>query len=121
MTVVPLISPQARAADPAINAASWQWTAGSGADAAPYFRVFNPITQGSKFDETGAYVRRWCPELSRLPDKFLHAPFEAPDGILKTSGVVLGKTYPKPIVDHSAARQRALDAYKQTKQEQGAA
>ena len=108
-------------ADPAVNAASWQWTAGSGADAAPYFRVFNPITQGSRFDETGAYVRRWCPELSRVPDKFLHAPFEAPVGILKTAGVVLGKTYPKPIVDHSAARQRALDAYKQTKQEQGAA
>ena len=108
-------------ADPAINAASWQWTAGSGADAAPYFRVFNPITQGSKFDETGAYVRRWCPELARVPDKFLHAPFEAPEGILKTAGVVLGKTYPKPIVEHSAARQRALDAYKQTKEEQGAA
>jgi deoxyribodipyrimidine photo-lyase len=108
-------------ADPAINAASWQWTAGSGADAAPYFRVFNPITQGRKFDETGAYVRRWCPELSRVPDKFLHAPFEAPDAILKAAGLVLGKSYPKPIVEHSAARQRALDAYKQTKEEQGAA
>ncbi len=107
-------------ADPAINAASWQWTAGSGADAAPYFRVFNPITQGSRFDETGAYVRRWCPELSRVPDKFLHAPFEAPEGLLSEAGVVLGETYPKPIVDHGAGRQRALDAYRQTKEEQGA-
>ncbi len=107
-------------ADPAINAASWQWTAGSGADAAPYFRVFNPITQGSKFDETCAYVRRWCPELAGLPDKFLHAPFEASETILAASGVELGVTYPTPIVDHSAARQRALDAYQQTKQEQDA-
>jgi deoxyribodipyrimidine photo-lyase len=107
-------------ADPAANAASWQWTAGSGADAAPYFRVFNPISQGSKFDVTGGYVRRWCPELSRLPDKFLHAPFEAPGNVLADAGIELGKTYPKPIVDHSAARERALDAYKQTRQEQGA-
>lgn len=107
-------------ADPAANAASWQWTAGSGADAAPYFRVFNPITQGSKFDESGAYVRRWVPELSKVPDKYLHAPFEAPAETLKAAGVVLGETYPKPIVDHAAARQRALDAYKQTRQEQGA-
>ncbi|WP_291208250.1 deoxyribodipyrimidine photo-lyase [Hyphomonas sp.] len=107
-------------ADPAANAASWQWTAGSGADAAPYFRVFNPITQGSKFDETGAYVRRWVPELAKVPDKFLHAPFEAPALVLKEAGVELRKNYPKPIVEHAAARQRALDAYKQTRQEQGA-
>jgi deoxyribodipyrimidine photo-lyase len=107
-------------ADPAANAASWQWTAGSGADAAPYFRVFNPITQGCKFDETGGYVRRWVPELKKMPDKYLHAPFEAPEDVLKAAGVVLGKTYPKPVVDHSAARQRALDAYKQTRQEQDA-
>ncbi|MFN3910434.1 cryptochrome/photolyase family protein [Hyphomonas sp.] len=108
-------------ADPAANAASWQWTAGSGADAAPYFRVFNPITQGSKFDETGAYVRRWCPELARVPDKFLHSPFDAPPDVLQAAGVTLGKTYPKPVVEHAAARQRALDAYKMTKEEQGAA
>lgn len=108
-------------ADPAANAASWQWTAGSGADAAPYFRVFNPISQGSKFDETGAYVRRWCPELAKLPDKYLHAPFDAPEPVLWAAGVELGVTYPGPIVDHSAARQRALDAYKQTREEQGAA
>ncbi len=107
-------------ADPAANAASWQWTAGSGADAAPYFRVFNPITQGSKFDETGGYVRTWCPELAGLPDKYLHSPFDAPDNVLRAARVVLGKTYPKPIVEHSAGRQRALDAYKMMKEEQGA-
>ncbi len=108
-------------ADPAANAASWQWTAGSGADAAPYFRVFNPITQGSKFDETGEYVRRWCPELAQVPDKYLHAPFEAPELILQAAGVTLGKTYPHPFVEHGAARQRALEAYKQTRQEQESA
>lgn len=107
-------------ADAAANPASWQWTAGSGADAAPYFRVFNPITQGSKFDETGDYVRHWCPELAAMPDKFLHAPFLAPPAVLAEAGVVLGETYPDPIVDHSAARERALEAYKQIRQEQGA-
>ena len=108
-------------ADPANNAASWQWTAGSGADAAPYFRVFNPISQGSKFDETGAYVRRFCPELKDLPDKYLHAPWEASEEILNKSGIQLGKTYPKPIVDHSGARQRALDAYDTLKEKRDAA
>jgi len=107
-------------ADPAANAASWQWTAGSGADAAPYFRVFNPITQGSKFDETGAYVRKWCPELRKMPDKFLHAPFDAPDAIRKAAGVTLGRNYPRPVVDHGLARERALDAYKKTEEEQAA-
>ncbi|MAA83247.1 MULTISPECIES: cryptochrome/photolyase family protein [unclassified Hyphomonas] len=108
-------------ADPANNAASWQWTAGSGADAAPYFRVFNPISQGSKFDETGAYVRRFCPELKDLPDKYLHAPWEASEEILNKAGIQLGKTYPKPIVDHSGARQRALDAYDTLKEKRDAA
>jgi len=98
-------------ADPASNAASWQWVAGSGADAAPYFRVFNPITQGSKFDETGEYVRRWCPELKDLPLKHLHSPWEAPDKVLKEAGVKLGETYPHPMIDHKDGRQRALDAY----------
>lgn len=107
-------------ADPAANAASWQWTAGSGADAAPYFRVFNPIAQGAKFDETGDYVRRWCPELTGLPEKYLHSPFDAPAAVLAASGVELGRTYPKPIVDHSAGRQRALDAYKLTRTPQDA-
>ena len=107
-------------ADPASNAASWQWTAGSGADAAPYFRVFNPITQGQKFDESGDYVRRWCPELSGLPDKYLHAPFDADKQTLSKAKVGLGDTYPKPVVDHSTGRERALDAYKALKEDQSA-
>ncbi|MEL6569161.1 MAG: deoxyribodipyrimidine photo-lyase [Pseudomonadota bacterium] len=98
-------------ADPASNAASWQWVAGSGADAAPYFRVFNPITQGSKFDETGAYVRKWCPELAGLPLKYLHSPWEAPKRVLVDAGVNLGEDYPHPMIDHKDGRQRALDAY----------
>ena len=98
-------------ADPASNAASWQWTAGSGADAAPYFRVFNPITQGQKFDETGDYVRKYCPELSQMPTKYIHAPWEADKKVLEDAAVVLGETYPKAMVDHSVGRQRALDAY----------
>lgn len=107
-------------ADPASNPASWQWTAGSGADAAPYFRVFNPISQGQKFDSAGDYVRRWCPELARLPDKYLHAPFEADAQTLAKAGVKLGTTYPKPIIDHAMGRQRALDAYKALKEDQTA-
>jgi deoxyribodipyrimidine photo-lyase len=98
-------------ADIASNACSWQWVAGSGADAAPYFRIFNPITQGQKFDPEGEYVKRWCPELSDLPKKFVHAPWEAPAMTLASAGVELGKTYPEPIVDHKMARQGALDAY----------
>lgn len=99
-------------ADLANNAAGWQWVAGSGADASPYFRIFNPVTQGERFDPDGAYVRRWCPELARVPDKHVHAPWTAPDGVLTDAGVRLGKTWPAPIVDHALARQRALDAYK---------
>ncbi|MEM9739409.1 MAG: deoxyribodipyrimidine photo-lyase [Pseudomonadota bacterium] len=107
-------------ADPASNAASWQWVAGSGADAAPYFRVFNPITQGSKFDETGAYVRRWCPELEALPDKYLHSPWDAPGPVLRNAGIALGETYPHPMVDHKTGRQRALDAYDTLKERRAA-
>lgn len=102
-------------ADLANNSASWQWVAGSGADAAPYFRIFNPITQGSKFDPDGRYVRRWIPELKKLPDDNIHAPWTADAETLSSAGVVLGKTYPKPIVDHKAARQRALAAYEKIK------
>ena len=102
-------------ADLANNAASWQWIAGCGADAAPYFRIFNPIGQGEKFDTKGEYVRRWCPELAKLPDDLIHKPWEAPPLILKEAGVTLGKTYPKPIVDHKAARERALSAFQMTK------
>jgi deoxyribodipyrimidine photo-lyase len=98
-------------ADLASNAASWQWVAGSGADAAPFFRIFNPVLQGRKFDPAGTYVRRFVPELSRLPDRFLHAPWEAPEDVLAASGVRLGQNYPHPIVDLAAGRQQALDAF----------
>lgn len=98
-------------ADLASNAASWQWVAGSGADAAPYFRIFNPVTQGRKFDPDGAYVRRFVPELSRLPAALIHAPWEVPPMVLAAAGVRLGETYPQPIVDHAKARAAALVAY----------
>ena len=98
-------------ADLANNAAGWQWVAGSGADASPYFRIFNPIAQGRKFDPNGDYVRRWCPELARLPNEYIHAPFEAESGVLAQAGITLGKTYPRPIVDHDQARRAALDGY----------
>lgn len=97
-------------ADLANNAMNWQWIAGSGADAAPYFRIFNPVTQGERFDGNGDYVRRWVPEIAKLPDMWLHKPWEAPPGILATAGVKLGRTYPAPIVDHAMARNRALEA-----------
>ena len=99
-------------ADPASNAAGWQWVAGSGADASPYFRIFNPFTQGEKFDPEGDYIRRWIPEISKLPKKYIHRPWDAPRNVLDYAGVTLGKTYPKPIVEHKAARERALAAYK---------
>jgi len=99
-------------ADLANNAGNWQWVAGSGADASPYFRIFNPMVQGAKFDPEGEYVRRWCPELKKLPDKFIHAPFEADADVLAQAGVKLGRDYPKPIVDHAEARNAALGAYR---------
>lgn len=102
-------------ADPANNAASWQWVAGSGADAAPYFRIFNPATQGRKFDPDGVYIRRWLPELARLDDRWIHAPHEAPAAALDAAGVALGETYPAPIVDHAAARRQALAGYEAVK------
>jgi deoxyribodipyrimidine photo-lyase len=100
-------------ADLANNAANWQWVAGCGTDAAPYFRVFNPVLQGEKFDADGAYVRRWVPEIAALDDAWIHKPWGAPDSALEMAGIVLGKTYPAPIVDHKAARDRALAAFKQ--------
>ncbi|MCP4618566.1 MAG: deoxyribodipyrimidine photo-lyase [Bradyrhizobium sp.] len=98
-------------ADAGSNPANWQWVAGSGADAAPYFRVFNPILQGEKFDPDGDYVRRWVPELAQLPNKMIHQPWEATPLELASAGVELGKTYPHPIIDHKAGRERALKAY----------
>ncbi|SIQ12020.1 deoxyribodipyrimidine photo-lyase type I [Rhizobium sp. RU20A] len=99
-------------ADPASNAASWQWVAGSGADAAPFFRIFNPILQGEKFDPDGAYIRTFVPELAKLDARLIHRPFEAKPAELKAAGVRLGETYPTPVVDHHTARDRALEAFK---------
>jgi deoxyribodipyrimidine photo-lyase len=101
-------------ADLANNAAGWQWVAGSGADAAPYFRVFNPVLQGRKFDPDGSYVRRYVPELARLPETWIHEPWAAPPEILAAAGVALGRDYPQPLVEHGAARDRALAAYRAT-------
>ena len=98
-------------ADLASNSASWQWVAGSGADAAPYFRIFNPILQSEKFDTKGDYIRQYVPELAKLEAKYLHAPWEAPAEALERAGVKLGETYPLPIVDHGEARAKALAAY----------
>lgn len=98
-------------ADLASNSASWQWVAGCGADAAPYFRIFNPVTQGEKFDVHGEYTKRFVPELRNMPDKYLYCPWDAPDDVLSNAGVYLGKNYPKPIVDLKASRADALAAY----------
>ncbi|AWJ84984.1 deoxyribodipyrimidine photolyase [Azospirillum sp. TSH58] len=102
-------------ADIANNAGNWQWVAGCGADAAPFFRVFNPILQGEKFDPEGAYVRRYVPELGKLPSRWIHKPWEAPDEALRQAGITLGKDYPRPIVDHGGARDRALAAFNEIK------
>lgn len=96
--------------DEANNNAGWQWSAGCGCDAQPYFRIFNPVTQGEKFDPDGAYVRRWVPELERVPTRYIHQPWSAPADVLERAGVRLGVDYPQPIVDHAAARQRFLDS-----------
>ncbi len=94
--------------DWAQNNSGWQWSAGCGCDAQPYFRIFNPVTQGEKFDPEGDYVRRWVPELARMPARYIHRPWEAPDAVLRAAGVRLGETYPRPIVDHRFARERFL-------------
>ena len=103
-------------ADLANNSASWQWVAGCGADAAPYFRIFNPVTQGQKFDPDGEYVRKYIPEIASLPNKYLFSPWEAPEMILKKARVKLGSTYPHPIVDLKQSRQSALKAFQSLKQ-----
>ncbi|PIZ31591.1 MAG: deoxyribodipyrimidine photolyase [Alphaproteobacteria bacterium CG_4_10_14_0_8_um_filter_53_9] len=102
-------------ADLANNAAGWQWVAGSGADASPYFRIFNPIMQAAKFDSKGDYIRRYVPELSLLPTNYLFAPWEAPPLVLQAAGITLGTTYPKPLVRHEDARKRALAGYEKVR------
>jgi deoxyribodipyrimidine photo-lyase len=101
-------------ADLANNTLGWQWTAGCGADAAPFFRIFNPISQGAKFDPQGAYVRRWVPELARLDQAQIHCPHQAEPSQLLRAGISLGKDYPQPVVPHIIARERALEAYAAT-------
>lgn len=103
-------------ADPASNPASWQWVAGTGADAAPYFRIFNPILQGEKFDKEGTYVKKYVPELKLLPIKYVNKPWEAPKALLEKAGIELGTTYPNPIVDHKFARDRALATYQEMRE-----
>lgn len=99
-------------ADLANNSASWQWVAGSGADAAPYFRIFNPVTQGQKYDPEGCYVRQYIPEIAALPNKYLFCPWEAPQSVLDLASVKLGETYAYPLVDLKESRRAALEAYK---------
>ena len=106
-------------ADLASNAASWQWVAGCGADAAPYFRIFNPVTQGKRFDPEGRYVRNYVPELAEMPAEHIHAPWEAPQHVLDNAGVRLDATYPAPILDHKTARQKALAAFEALKKDAG--
>ncbi|EAU40527.1 DNA photolyase [Fulvimarina pelagi HTCC2506] len=101
--------------DIASNTAQWQWIGGAGADAQPFFRIFNPITQSERFDKNGAYIRQFVPELKEMPDKHIHAPWKADKDVLEKAGVKLGETYPEPLVDHSEARDRALSAYDEVK------
>ena len=105
--------------DVAQNSGNWQWVAGTGFDAAPYFRVFNPILQSEKFDPSGSYIRKWVPELNEMPDSCIHSPWTVEESILGESNVVLGETYPYPIVEHVKARQRVLDAYKTARDTEG--
>ena len=105
--------------DPAVNNGSWQWAAGTGTDAAPYFRIFNPVLQGKKHDPTGAYARRWLPELEGVPDAYLHAPWMMPGDLQRRAGCVIGRDYPAPIVDHPWARERALAAYRLAREAAG--
>ena len=99
--------------DPASNNGGWQWTAGTGTDAAPYFRVFNPILQGLRFDPLGVYVRRWVPELAGVPTRTIHTPWQMPAELEGAAGCRLGVDYPLPIVEHPLARERVLSVYQQ--------
>jgi deoxyribodipyrimidine photo-lyase len=101
--------------DLANNSLNWQWVAGCGPDAQPFFRIFNPVSQGEKHDPEGAYVRKWVPELKDLPNEYIHHPWDAPDEVLEEAGVALDEDYPEPMVDHSEAREQALAAYQKVK------
>lgn len=101
--------------DPAANNRGWQWTAGTGTDAAPYFRIFNPILQSQRFDPSGAYIRRWRPELAAVPDKYIHTPWKMTAQLQRQSNCWLGQDYPQPMVDLQWARERTSAAYQQAK------
>jgi len=101
-------------ADLASNTLNWQWVAGCGADAAPYFRIFNPVLQSRRFDAKGEYLRRWLPELARLPDRHIHEPWRAPESVRLAAGVHLGKDYPMPLLDLGTARSAALARWRNT-------
>jgi deoxyribodipyrimidine photo-lyase len=99
----------------ASNVAQWQWVAGCGADAAPYFRIFNPILQGEKFDREGIYTKKWVPEVQKIPNEFLYKPWELEKKYQEKIKVIIGKDYPLPIVDHATARDAALSAFQSIK------
>ncbi len=101
--------------DFASNNGGWQWSSSTGTDAAPYFRIFNPITQSEKFDKQGSYIRRYVPELANMPEKYIHAPWLAPPEVLRAAGVDIGENYPEPIMDIKESRERALAAFAVTK------
>jgi deoxyribodipyrimidine photo-lyase len=98
--------------DTAANNGGWQWSASTGTDAAPYFRIFNPVSQSEKYDPEGEFIRSYCPELSKLSNKNIHAPFECSEEELKEAGLKLGRDYPRPILDHKARRHHAIDVFK---------
>jgi deoxyribodipyrimidine photo-lyase len=102
--------------DLAANNGGWQWTAGTGTDAAPYFRIFSPTLQGKRHDPEGAYVRRWVPELERVPDRYIHEPVKIPLEEQREAGCIVGRDYPAPIVEHAWARERALITYRQARE-----
>jgi deoxyribodipyrimidine photo-lyase len=102
--------------DWASNNGGWQWVTGTGTDAAPYFRIFNPVSQSEKHDPDGVYIRRWVPELDAVPDRFIHTPWEMPDDVAREAGCVIGTDYPAPIVDHAQARERTLSAYREARE-----
>jgi len=105
--------------DPAANNGGWQWTAGVDTDAAPYFRIFNPILQGQKYDPEGKFVRCYVPELAHVPTRYVHTPWEMPLAVQHAAGCVIGRDYPEPIVEHALARQRTLAAYRQAQERAG--
>jgi len=102
--------------DPAANNGGWQWTAGVGTDAAPYFRIFNPVLQGQKFDPEGGYIRRFLPELGRVPDRRIHEPWRMSQAEQEAAGCLIGRDYPAPIVDRARVRDRTLAAYRRSQE-----